>query len=448
MKKLIGGFLLLMLVTLFSCTDPTALGADLLEEDQIGTGFTDTLSLNSYTLEGDSVRTYTSAFSSQLNSYLFGEFTSPVFGRAKSSIYVQARMPRSGSLGVVEPGFAAGDVLDSIILVLPYDTSGFYGLTNELFGIDVFELSESIVDTSDYYSNKTFQTNAVPLGSKMFIPSRDSVEIVTFTSTTPDTVKVPMQLRIPLNQMLGNAFLLADASVYKSDSSFLQFFKGIHLKPSTQNSGLISFSMKSSRAGIYVYYTRAGKPQEYQLPFNELAARISSYENDYSGTVVQSFINDPQRGDSLLFVQGMSGANAVLEIPNVEALKGLIVNKAELEIFVDGLGNNLTYPSLQYLSLLYPTSSGALQVVKDITLAGTRRLSVFGGEFKKAEFGKPAYYKLNISAHFQDMIDGTVSNKLIITAFPKAEEAAFVTLMGARHPLYPIRLKVAYTNIQ
>jgi hypothetical protein len=55
---------------------------------------------------------------------------------------------------------------------------------------------------------------------------------------------------------------------------------------------------------------------------------------------------------------------------------------------------------------------------------------------------------MNISAHFQDMIDGLVSNKLIITAFPKPEDAAFVTLLGAKHSLYPIRLKVAYTNVQ
>lgn len=447
MNKLITVFLLLM-ATLFSCTDPTKLGADLLEEDQISAGFTDTLSLVAYTVEGDSVRTYTELFSAQLNSYLFGDFTSPVFGRSASTLYVQARMPRSSSLSVIEPDFKDSDLLDSIVLVLPYDTAGYYGSTNEVFGMDVYELTESMVDTADYYSNQTFQTHPVSIGSKFFIPKKDSVEIVTYTGTTPDTVKVPMQLRIPLNQMWGSAFIFRDTATYKSDSAFLDFFKGIQLKPSSQNGGLISFNLKSASAGIYIYYTRDGKGKEYQLPFNALAARVANYVNDHSGTPVASFINSRPLGDSLVFVQGMKGLNTVIEIPNVEALKGLIVNKAELEVFVNGLGNNVTYPSLQYLSLLYPRSGDTLQVVSDIALVGTQRFNVFGGVFEKGTLGRPNVYRMNISAHFQDMIEGLVSNKLYITAFPKPEDAAFVTLYGPKHSLYPIRLKVAFTSVQ
>jgi hypothetical protein len=447
MNKSITVFLLLM-ATLFSCTDPTKLGADLLEEDQISAGFTDTLNLISYTVEGDSVRTYTELFSGQLNSYLFGDFTSPVFGRSVSTLYVQARLPRDASLGVIEPEFKDSDLLDSIVLVLPYDTIAYYGLTNEVFGIEVLELAESMVDTIDYYSNQTFQTLPVSIGSKFFIPKKDSVEIITYTGTNPDTVKVPMQLRIPLNQMWGSAFLFRDTSTYKSDEAFLNFFKGMQLKPSSQNGGIISFNLKSSAAGVYIYYTRDGKGREYQLPFNALAARVANYVNDHSGTPVASFISNRQLGDSLVFVQGMKGLNTVIEIPNVQSLKGLIVNKAELELFVDGSGNNVNYPSLEYLSLLYPRSGDTLQVVSDIALSGNDRFNVFGGVFEKGTLGRPAVYRMNISAHFQDMIDGLVSNKLIITAFPKPEDAAFVTLLGAKHSLYPIRLKVAYTNVQ
>ncbi len=448
MNKLITGYLLLLAAVLFSCTDPTNLGADLLEEDQISAGFTDTLSLVSYTVEGDSVRTYTELFSGQLNTYLFGDFTSPVFGRSYSTLYVQARLPRASSLAVIPPLFKDSDLLDSIVLVLPYDTAGYYGKSNEVYGIDVLELTESMNDTADYYSNQTFQTSPVSIGSKFFIPSTDSIEIVKFTGTSPDTVKVPMQLRIPLNQMWGSAFLFRDTNTYKSDSAFLDFFKGINLKPSTQNGGLLSFDLKSSVGGIYIYYNRDGKEYEYQMPFNALAARVAHYENDHSGYPVASFINNRPLGDSLVFVQGMKGLNGVIEIPNIDALKGLIVNKAELEIYVDGLGNNTDYPSLEFLSLLYPRSGDTLQVVSDIALAGNRRFNVFGGVFEKGTVGRPGVYKMNISAHFQDMIDGLVSNKLIITAFPKPEEAAFVTLLGPKHPLYPMRLKVAFTNVQ
>jgi hypothetical protein len=186
MNKSITVFLLLM-ATLFSCTDPTKLGADLLEEDQISAGFTDTLNLISYTVEGDSVRTYTELFSGQLNSYLFGDFTSPVFGRSVSTLYVQARLPRDASLGVIEPEFKDSDLLDSIVLVLPYDTIAYYGLTNEVFGIEVLELAESMVDTIDYYSNQTFQTLPVSIGSNFLFLKR------TAWKSSP----IPVRTRIP-----------------------------------------------------------------------------------------------------------------------------------------------------------------------------------------------------------------------------------------------------------
>ncbi len=446
MRKTITGLLLLATV-LFSCTDPTTLGADLLEEDQISTGFTDTLSLTSYTVKGDSVRTYHKDFDLQLNSYLFGDFNNTVFGRSTSSLYVQARMPRSSSLIVIEPGFQNTDLLDSVVLVLPYDTAAYYGSTNEVFGMEVFELTEPMRDTASYYSNKTFEVHPMSIGSAFFIPKKDSVEIINYNGSTADTVKVPMQLRVPLNQMWGSTFLFQDTATFKTDSAFLSVFKGIHLKPTTQNGGMISFNLKSSTAGIYVYYTRAGKHYQYQFPFNALAARMANYVNDHSGAVVQPYINEPLKGDTLVFVQGMEGLNTVIEIPHIDKLRGLIVNKAELEVFVDGQGNSTTYPPLQYLSLLY-NKNGALQVVRDIEEAAARRFTVFDGVFRKGTGGRPDSYRMNISVHLQDMIDGVVPNKLYITAFPKPEEAAFVSLLGAKHQHYPIRLKVAFTNVQ
>ncbi|MCB0562607.1 MAG: DUF4270 family protein, partial [Phaeodactylibacter sp.] len=80
---------LAVLLTVFSCSDPTLVGAGLLDDDRVDVGFSDTLSISSSSFINDSIRTYSPFTSSQLDYYLFGNFTDPVFGRSSSSIYAQ-----------------------------------------------------------------------------------------------------------------------------------------------------------------------------------------------------------------------------------------------------------------------------------------------------------------------------------------------------------------------
>ena len=140
-------FLVVLFIGIQSCNDPTSIGAELLEEDQANIGFTDTITLSATTIPSDTIRTYSP--SAQIRSYLFGNMTDPVFGTSKSELYLEAR------LSFLQPDFFSIEV-DSIVLVLPYDTASFYGTWQEEFGLDVFELAEKMDRTADYNSDVSF----------------------------------------------------------------------------------------------------------------------------------------------------------------------------------------------------------------------------------------------------------------------------------------------------
>ena len=62
----------------WSCTNPTGLGLDLLEEDLLNLLYSDTLSIETGTAYGDSVLVHTpTAFA---GAYLLGRLNDPLFG--------------------------------------------------------------------------------------------------------------------------------------------------------------------------------------------------------------------------------------------------------------------------------------------------------------------------------------------------------------------------------
>ncbi|GJM33092.1 MAG: hypothetical protein DHS20C18_20930 [Saprospiraceae bacterium] len=436
-----------------ACTDPTQVGAELLEEDGIDVGFTDTLTLRSSTLTGDTVRTYTPSTNSQLLTFLFGDFADPVFGRSTSNIYVQTRLQRaSNGLSLVFPDFENA-VLDSVVLVLRYDSTGFYGDTDQSFGIEVSEIMDQIDPAEDYYSNVSFNTDMQPFTNYEFTPNLDSVEVFDYSGSDVDTLSF-VQLRIPMPATLGQRFIDADTSIYANDSVFLDFFNGLKLSPSKETNGMLGFNFGRFsatdllRSGIYVYYTVDTLQKQYLFQVNDFSTKIAAFENDHTSALVEPFINNASLGDSLVFIQAMEGLNTRIDFPNIDDLKGFIVNKAELEIGIATVSGDdpQRYTPLEQLIVLRPNEDGDLRVISDVSFAGSNLAESLGGVVEPGMNGAPDYYNFNITAHFQDMIDGIEPNFLYFSAFPRAEQADRVVLYGANHQEFPIKLKLYYTK--
>ncbi len=441
-------FTLAVILYFTSCSDPTLVGAGLLEDDRADVGFSDTLSFSARSATRDSIRTYSPFTSSQLPSYLFGNLNDPLLGRSAASIYAQV-YPENNS-----PGFSENTVIDSIVLVLPYDIEHFYAKTaGEVFGIDVYQLAEVPLEDNEYFSNQELAVDPMPIGSAQVTVSVDSLEFTDYEGTDTVMVKIP-HCRIPVDDSVAGLLVGLDPDVYESDSLFFDAFKGIHLRPGTENEGMLSFDLLSENAGIYLYYrdSLAGKPKRFLFDFDlQPTVRFVNFKHDYEGAPVAAFLEEPKLGDSLIFIQGMNGLEARLEIPNVTAMQGLVINKAELEVYAANLEEDESgFVPIQQLILNAPDSDGDLFVVDDIAIIQAQRRSLedfFGGTPQTDPNGGPTLYRMNITAHIQGVIDGEKENVLYIAPLEKAVTAGRTILYGPGHPQYGIKLKLAFTKL-
>ena len=152
---------LICLMALFSCNDPTIIGTDVISSDQADVRIMDTLTIRATTVKEDSIQTYKSL--SQFSRYLVGNFNDPLFGNTKATIFSQFRLAPGFQYTATDSTFFNNNnienmntVLDSVILVLEYDSSGFFGNRLSPQNIEIYEIAEPMDNNATYYSNQEF----------------------------------------------------------------------------------------------------------------------------------------------------------------------------------------------------------------------------------------------------------------------------------------------------
>lgn len=458
MNRILEGFCIAIccLGLLMGCTDPTIVGEELLEGDKVQPGFTDTITIVSQSLPVDSFRTYTSTLSGQFGRYAVSHYQDPIFGSMKAATVVQARIQRDPIFFTLNPpSFPDDAVLDSIVLVLPYDANGFYGNLNEIYSFDVNALQEGFAREDDYYSNTPIPALGNQLASHSFRPSpNDSTTTINYSFNNPDTVEFS-HVRIPLPNSLGENILALDSTFFESDSAFLNFLPGLALIPTSENTGLTSFNLspaapEGDQGGIYVYYKTSGDiKNQYNFAFNEFSGRFVNYETDFSGSEVQKFLG-AGKGDTTLFLKGGLGTEINLKFPHIEDLSGLIINEALLEIaYLDypGAMDDVYEPINQLTLSRRIGEDNTLVLIDDFLLAPSDLISFsFGGNLEDGQNGEAGLYTMNISTHLQRMIDGVEGNELVISVLRRGDVPNRGVLAGAKHPDFPIKLKVTFTK--
>lgn len=456
MKNSWGQLFPLVIILAFfagSCADPTFVGEDLLDDDRIVSTFTDTVTIQSRTVRGDSVLTFAPG-PIWLSTYLLGDYQDPVFGSTYTEIYARPTLELS-QFSYLRPDFSTA-TLDSVVLVLPYNGDGFYGNTEQAFSIEVFELLDSMTRDSAYYSVNKLETKTL-IGSKTFTPSLDSVTFIDYRTTSPDTVSLS-QLRVPLESTFGQRLIQADTSNYSTNGDFQRFFRGLAVRPSTPTDGMIGFDLVPTNgaydAGIYVYFKRDTVPTQYRFPISYNSPVSAFIENDYSGTVIEPAIGSDAFSDSLSFIQGTAGLLMELEFPNLDELQDIIVNKAELLIPIaslEGDSPDVFPPADRLYAFYFNQNSGNYVPIDDILLPNAGVIDfVFGGLIEEGANGAPDIYRMNISAWFQEMVkdnrESDIPDVLYITTAPRSERVSRSILYGAQHPEYPARLNLTYTT--
>jgi hypothetical protein len=157
-KNLLGLSLLLGLV-LAACSKSTIVGSEILSDDFVDVAFTDTTTIKLLNIKADSTRVYPPGNS----IFLLGDIEDPVFGKTSTEVYTQIRK-------LFDIPDMENAVLDSVVLSVSVNSSGFWGDSLAIQEIEVYELGESIVDYDSIYSNQQFQKGMF-LGSKSFNPA-------------------------------------------------------------------------------------------------------------------------------------------------------------------------------------------------------------------------------------------------------------------------------------
>lgn len=446
-----SAWFLLILITLAAaaCRKPTLLGDELLpSEDFLYSERQDTFTVITTVLRDDSAITSYNLF------YPLGSLDQEEVGKSTAAVYLQANLPTNNLFLGENP------VIDSLVLVIDY--AGMYGDTTSQHSLNVFKVIEPFSSSRVYYSDTKLLTLPAAVGRKAnFVPNlSDSIEVYNKTYAP--------QLRIRLSDWLAQQFVESDTTKFLNDTTFTNFLSGFCIQPDTSaghSNSMMILNPYDVNSGLTLYYHNDGGDSLVAVfPFR--GPKAGSFTHDYAGTSAFSALNDPNpaNGDSILFVQGLTGLKSKIEIPYLDSLEGIAINKAEL-IFplrseVDSTfpfpgrimlvkGDTLNKNSYFYIDY---TSETFLSVVdQDFLFSGVNY--DYGGTLDTVinKFGEstPAY-RFNLTRHFQKILQGEIDNDgFMLIVYPGYRIPNNVTLYGtgtANENLRPY-LAITYTYI-
>ena len=440
--------LVFSLIAFGACNEPTIIGADLVEDEQGKIQIVDSFTIGMKTVVGDTLVAYDPQFVNYAN-YLFGDFKDPVFGKSTAGIYLRFTGPSRYE------GFDTTLRADSVVLVLPYDSTTFYGNTKQNFSLDIFELTESLDAGATYSTDTTLMTETAPLLSDFqFLPNpTDSLLVIEPDGTGEAAILSEPHLRVKLPTSFLDRLYETDSLTYESDSLFLEKFKGFYLKPDTETDGMLSFNLDNdSGAGLYFYFHRSDSSfARMFLDINRVI--VPSFQQDITDAVVRTFIDNPSNTDSIFFAQGMRGLSVEMILPEMSELEGVIINKAELEISVVDLPEDdpdLFSPIDQLiLSYFSDGNNNDRTLIDDVDFAGSNLDNIrswFGGDLVTGTSNGVSTYTMSIGTHLQRVLDGEIDNNLYLQPFSRAQNISRVVFKGTGANRNKAKLKVFYTE--
>jgi len=437
----------------FSCSKPTLIGSDFLEDEKAALKFQDTFGLTFFTEVTDSVVVHSGVnVTRQLITYLCGHLEDPVFGKSSSEIFTQPLL--SGIATSLRES-----TLDSVVLQLRYDTLGFYGDTLEPVTLEVYRMAENPAYKMEYYSNDTFMILPELLGSVTFIPKPyDSLTV----RHPKDTTTFAPCVRIALDVSKMNDLLLQDTIVFENQDSFKHYFNGLNIKMSSGSNTMLGFNLLSQVTRLTYYYdTDTNEDLEFNLfctSGSTGSVKTAHMEHDYTGSPVgEALTEDPE--EEYFYVQGMSGVTTRMRLEGLDEIGPAIINQAEIEFFCtfpDGENGEL-YPPFPYMITQEKTDSALVNsedVAIALTLTGSSSTTesfnaIFGGKLTEYAVGPPTVYRynMNITIQAQSIYDGNQENIIYFNPFGKGNIPNRAVIFGPNHPTYAPRLRISYTAL-
>lgn len=451
---------LLALLLLSACNEPSLIGKDLIADEQLNVRYTEDVPVQLSTVQGDSILTYRVGLIP--NGYPCGIFEDPLFGTTTTEIYAELGLEFSNwDFTVLR---SAPESVTELDLILPYNTDFSYGVFGDNVTFEVYQLTDDLDAAADYFSTTdTIRFEPTPIGVYTGpVTPFDSVSILDYSpSDTANVLNYP-HLRIPIGERFKTDLIdlvSVDTLNVENDLRFQQnVLRGIYIRATDPISGMPVFDLQSREAGIRMVYevdpdgdgvVTLGETREYLFPFSSIfygSAKASTVriQHAYNNSFAEEFVDNKNTQDTML-VQGMVGLLGEVEFPELTDLEGTVVNQAILEFTILDLpgDNPEMYPALDQIRAVYQDESGELLVIEDYLNVSSLNLdvgSIIGGTIETDADGTQRY-RLNISNHFQQILDGTVTNKIRLqTVFPQVQRVGRMALGEAN-------FKLTYTEL-
>ena len=452
--KLIRNVALVALIALVgilaACVQATVVGNDLLGDDLQVVGFTDTLPMRMVTRTEDSVLTHSSASGGQIIRHNIGNLDDPFFG--KSSSIVSTEVFLNGVATEI-----LDYVVDSVVVSLTYYSDDAYGDLTSPVTIDAYKVGVELDPLRDYYSNERIGRDFVPSGYVQdHVPNLfDSVLI----ERPGDTSFLRPQLRIKMTDDFIQQMTSQPTATFELQDSFAAWLKGLQFDMSAGPNTMLAVNLNDAQSGMTVYYSSQDTLEiydSYQFIFRNpsffdfVQVQHAQFEHDYTGSEVEQYIDNETLTDSLVYIQSFSGVNAEMEIVGLEQADNLVVNAAEMELFLADIPeDNLdVFPRIIRIQTRTVNEDGILVNSRDVNLAlSIQELDVFGGTAEMVEGGLYRY-KMNMTAVVQDIVQQRAANRIFISSYLKANQPNRSIFYGPGNSEYPARLKIAFTRTE
>lgn len=378
---------------------------------------------------------------------MVGNIKDQSFGQITSSSLFELT---PSSYGINSPSTA---VYDSIVMYLT-NTNLYYGDTLKSFKLDVFPLTDRIKLNNGYLYNKSkFNYSSTAVGSTEFYPR---------PNTDSSYVKIKLDQSYGLS--LFNTLKNSDVT---NQETFLNFYKGLALVPSTNNNAMLRFGINSlyevqinkstkekvtNQVRMYYHTTSQNGTElvKYTVDFYPNGSyQYNKISSDFTGSELanltpQNSIPSASLGNKTYLLSGI-GVYTRVEIPYLKSVKNLFENfkvinaKLALSPVAGYYSNNFYNPSALY----YYVGDKQNHLVSNYTSDGTTEITV--GLSDSSEFQNEHSYEFSLTGYVNTLLTETTNSNYTTLIYPSSYSdvsCGKVVFGDAKNETNPAKLKL------